>query len=339
MKLSGPVFTFANAAMAAALATCPRQSPEVLDQGIITLANASLLSQSTYQQPVTDYVVGYSGSDDAGLLVNHMFPKVMVAERFSYKVQPVGEALLADPNEDAISSASSQFKVISDTTTETDSSTVNRGLTMRVKKRDQVGDWLNKAALTLRRRIERNSAARGTALAVATGAATAVTWSAVTPDVGIRTLLQDSGAVSGLAPNRLVISGGLWSGRASAYSILNTPYAGMAAAQSPEAFEAMLGLPKGALLVTQARAEQPAVSGKNHVTGSLVAAFFAQDMISKDDPSVFKNFWSPTETGGGEWAVHVMEGPNGKYADVTVERYERLAVTASGLKKLAVSLS
>lgn len=339
MKLSGPIFTFANAAMAAALYSCPRHSAEQLDQGIITLANASLLSQSTYLQPVTNYVVGYPGNDDAALLVNHMFPKVMVGERFSYKVQPVGEALLADPNEDAISSASSQFKVVSDTSTETDSSTVNRGLTKRVKRQDQVGDWLNQTALSLRRRIERNSGARGVALAVATGSATAVNWSSVTPDAGIRTLLQDSGDTSGLAPNRLVLSGGLWSARASAYSILSTPYSGVAALQTPEQFEAMLGLPKGGLLISQARAQQPADTKKEKILGSLIAAFYAQENLAKDDPSVFKNFWSPCEQGGGEWAVHVMEGPNGKFADVTVERYERLAVTASGLKKLAVSLS
>ena len=78
---------------------------------------------------------------------------------------------------------------------------------------------------------------------------------------------------------------------------------------------------------------QSAPNQKSQIVGSSIYAFYAQNTISKDEPSNLKRFYTPTEDG----AFRVYCDEHAKYTDITVEHYSSIVATSSlGVRKLSV---
>ena len=79
---------------------------------------------------------------------------------------------------------------------------------------------------------------------------------------------------------------------------------------------------------------QTSPSAKAQIAGRNVYAFFAQNAISKDEPSNLKRFYTPSED-GAQFKVYCEE--TAKYTDITVEHYSSIVATSNlGVRKLTV---
>lgn len=317
----------------------PTYNVDVLKSGGICLANASLLTQGTYQKSLTDYIVGWKDPQNYNDLLDYIAPPVEVARRFDYKAAKNSEALLSDPTEDLVGS-DGNFKRILETSLEITAKTVNRGLTKRILKDDRVGNYRQNTIMALTARLNRNRLARAQLLQVAAATPTSINWGSSNttrdPDGDMQALFLAAGASSGLSPNRIYLGRDNWALRSNAYRASSAPYAGAAARMTPDELGALWGLPPGGLRVTDTRIQRPADATKKIVAGAYVFAFYSQPVIDVNDASNFKRFWSACPASGQELAVHVEEHPG--YDDITVECNELLAQTASeGVKSLVIT--
>ena len=69
--------------------------------------------------------------------------------------------------------------------------------------------------------------------------------------------------------------------------------------------------------------------------GNSLYAFFAHNVVSKDEPSNLKRFYTPMDEGS---AFRVYCDEHAKYTDITVEHYSSIvAASGLGVRKLKIT--
>lgn len=312
-----------------------------LEPGQLYAANSSRFTQAFYQEPLTQYAVGWTDGQQLDQVLEFIAPSVQVPHRFEYAEFANAEAFTSDANsDDDLRSIGGDFKRVRTTSTKTEARTYNRGLTMRIDVEEVEGmpNWREYYTGWLTQRLKRNAARRAWALAVAAATNAAKTWDASAgkdPDQDVLTarLLYRDGA--GVMPNRVIYTDGAWNKRGLAHRAQNTAGGFSSAQLSPADAKTVLMMDA---FVSEA-IYQSAAATKLGLQGSSDYAilFRGESGISRNDPSNFKNFWSPCPQSGQRYAVYVQ--PFGvKFFDITVEQYNLLKTTSTvGVRSLTVS--
>jgi len=309
-----------------------------LQPGQIYLANDAILTQQTFDEPLTTYAVGYKDPNNIEATLNFFAPPVLVPRRFTYKSWTQLEEFLTDPND--LRSIGSEFPTVVFTGSEVHAKTDNRGLRVRVDL-DEVADpdstlagglpaYQARIVEKLKRRILRNSLARVIALLSAGAVNSAKTWSSGSPDpdADVANAILAANTASGIRPNKVGFGDSAWLKRFTAYRGELT--AGSIA--SADYNEQKLGdLLMADVLVSRERSSATG-SSLSEIMGNLVFLFFTQG-TDLEDPSNIKRFVS-TPLGGTPIRVYVQQVTS-QLVDITVSQYEKAAITSAlGLSKL-----
>lgn len=314
--------------------------------GEIYLANESVFQQQYFDEPLTNYAVGWRDPNNIEATLEFFAPQVSVPRRFTYKEFTNVEEFLSDDTNEDLRAIGAEFPTVKYTGTETHSKTENRGLRIRVDL-DEVADpnsvlagglpaYQARAVEKLSRRLARNSLRRAVALLSAAATNTAKTWDTTAgknPDQDVRTDLITATTAIGMRPTRVGYGDTAWDKRSIAYGAQNTAagYASFALTMQQLASQ---------LMVDQVLCSKERYSAKGatkaEVVNNLVLMFLAQSGMDTEDASNIKRFVSPTE-GGGPLRVYVQQVTS-KLVDITVEKYERIAITSTlGIRQFTVS--
>lgn len=312
-----------------------------LDAGRFYAANSSRFVQAYYQEPLTQYAVGFKDELDLDALLEFGAPSVQVPHRFEYSEFPNVEAFISDANsDDDLRDIGGEFKRVRYTSSKTLARTYNRGLTMRVDVEEIEGmaNWREHFTGKLLQRIKRNTARRMYTGIVAASTNTAKTWDTTAgkdPDQDVLTARLAYKTLAGLMPNRAIYTDGAWNKRGIAHRAQNTAGGFASAALSPAEVKTVIMMDA----FVSNGVYQSDVATKTGLQGSseYVLMFMAAPGASRDDPSNFKNFWSPCPMSGQRYAVYVQ--PFGvKFYDITVEQYNLVATTSTlGVQRLTIS--
>ena len=303
--------------------------------------NADLITESSYQQALTDYAVGFREPDlDAEL--EFWAPMVPVAQRFEYATFDSAEEFLSDYLDDE-RPLKADFKEADYTSSKVEAATKNRGLQI-ILDLDQLrgrSNWEEFYTQKLLRRIKRNRLRRAVALLSAAATNTAKTWDTTAgkdPDQDVIVDLVTAADVAGVKPNRVGYGDTAWSKRALAHRAQSSAGGFASASLTPEALAAILGVEK--CWHSNARYTSSATA-KTQTVGALVIMFNASDNMDTEDPSNIKCFVSdgPPEEGGGPFQVY-SQRISAKRHVIAVGCYELLKITSnvSGtIRKFTVS--
>lgn len=307
----------------------------LLVPGSVCLANEARLTTATFSEALTAYAAGWSDKENLQETVNFIAPRTPVGRRFEYKKAKNAEAFLSEVDDERVIGA--DFKRVEYRGDTVNSKTKNRGLTIRLD-RDEMSGLMDeeRATALLLQRIKRNKLRRAITVILAAATDTPVNWgNAGTPDEDMREAVAAAQLSSGVYPNRGLIGLVAWNLRAQIYSAQDTAGAFAAMNNTPDQVGQKLGLEGFRSL---ASLYQSSPTAKTRILASLAVFFYAQDMMSKDDPSVVKEFVSSVD-GGGDTRVHREEiGP--KFLDITVEHYDSIEGTAGtgvGATKLTIT--
>ncbi len=302
--------------------------------GIIYAANENRFDAAHYSQPLTAYTAGWQDPNQLDLLLDFLAPPIPVGRRFEFKKGINKEYFLSD--DDDIRAIGASFKRIEVHGETVNEKTINKGLTLRVDHdeiADEGDDWRERRVNLLLKRLHRNELRRVVSLITAAASAANKTWNSTSnPDGDLRSILSTAADASGIRPNRIAIGEGPWDIRANVYEDKNMPYAGRAAQMTPEELAAKLGIEQ--IRILSAR-YQSSSSAKSKVLPNILF-FYAEDGLTKDEPSNIKRFITPTDS--GNYKVYIKE--HEKFTDLTVEHYSQAIVTSSlGLMKSTISTS
>lgn len=296
----------------------------------IAMANESSFNAGTYQEGLTAYVQGWSDTTPLKELVDYIAPPVPTARRFEFKNLLNAEAFLVEQDDErAIGSGFKRVQYHGETQY---GKTKNRGLTYR---KDMDDDTLSEEQIVklLTTRIYRGKLQRAITVLLALATNTAKVWdSTAQPDQDQRAAIAAAQLESGVFPNRGIIGLAAWNLRAAAYAPQENAGATAAYSLTPQQCGQMLGLQdmKACESLYQFSGTQ-----KKRILESMAVYFYAQDVISKDDPSHVKQFVSD----GDGLKVHKTE-EGVKFVDITVEHYEDIVGTADvGATKLTITAS
>ncbi len=301
-------------------------------RGVVCAANEARFTSAHFSEPLTAYSVGWSDPSDLAGLLDFVAPPIPVGRRFEFKKADNAEAFLSET--DDVRAIGAAFKRVEYTGTSVNEKTVNKGLTIRVDHDDVVGDdWAERYTTLLMQRLLRNELRRALTALDAAATSSSKTWDQTSnPDADLRAALTDAADSSGVRPNRLLFGEAAWNLRAEAYDAQDVGGALRLASLSPAELAAKLMLE--GVRVAGAR-YQDAATTKAGIVGSSVYAFYAQDGLTKDEPSNLKRFVTPAE-GGGNFRVYLEE--HSKFTDLSVEHYSTIVATSTlGVAELAVS--
>jgi hypothetical protein len=304
------------------------------DTDTITAANASRFDEAHYSEALTAYTVGWRDPSPLTQLLDFVAPVVPVGRRFEFKRADNAEAFYSES--DDIRATGAAFKRVEYSGQTVDAKTLNKGLTIRVDHDEAIGhDWQERYVQLLLQRLMRNELRRAMAALDAAAADTPVTWDASgNPDRDLRGALIQAASDSGIRPNRILLGESAWDLRSSAYEGQETAGAIGSVALSPEALARKLFV-EGVQVV--AARYQSTETFKAALVGAVAYAFYAQEALSKDEPSNLKRFVTPAED-GRLFRVYVEEST--KYTDLSVEHYSSVIATSDlGIQKLSVSAS
>lgn len=302
-----------------------------LRTGEIYAANEARFVTANYSEPLTGYLVGWKEPENLQQLLEDIAPIVPVPRRFEYKAATNAEAFLSEP--DDVRAIGSAFKRVSYTGSTVNESTLNKGLTTRIDKDEQLdGMEEERAAGRLTQRLLRNEIRRVLALIAAAATNAAKTWSAATnPDKDIRDAIKLAADASGIGANRVLYSEAAWLLRRDAYELQNTPAAGRAADKTPEQLAAQFMVDK--VTVSKARYQSTLTAKASVMTASTVLLYNALVGASKDDPSNVKRFVTPM---GVPFRVYRQESD--KWVDISVEHYSKGVITSTlGVRQITAS--
>jgi hypothetical protein len=330
----------ANAAEVRAVlagARLPDYDPNAqLRHGLLTTANASLFDSTHLSEAMTGYAVGWTdphGYDAASeFIAPSLMPGGELYEHFEY---PNAEAFLSDEAPDDLRPIGADFKTVDYTQSKTQREIPNRGLRMVVDydRVRRMPNWQQLYTGRLMQRLKRNAFRRKYALALAAGAAAALTWDAAggaDPDLDIAKQTKAAGDSSGISPNRALWGQAAKLLRFATYGATNTAKAMAGRMLSPEEASAKAGLQA---LVDESRVQNGA--SKAQIVGSKIILFSAYGM-SGEDPSNFKTAIGTTQQ-GGRYAVYVRQ-IGVKFWEITVETYEtEFCATTLGVRTLTIS--
>jgi hypothetical protein len=313
--------------------------------GEVYLANESVFTQQYFDEPLTNYAVGWRDPNNIEASLDFFAPSVPTPRRFTYKEWTNVEEFLAEGPNDDLRALYAEFPTVKYTGTETHARTDNRGLRIRVDM-DEVADvnsplaggvpaYQARIVDKLMRRLRRNSLRRAIALLSAAAVNTAKTWDSTAgkdPDQDVLSELVLAATASGIRPNRVGYGDTTWAKRVLAHRAQNTAggyaSAGLAVDQV------------GAFLNVMGYISRERFSDRGgplaEIVNNLVLMFFASPGADIEDPSNIKRFVSPTES-GGPYRVYVQQVTS-KLIDITVEHYELIKITSTlGIRKFTVS--
>ncbi len=309
--------------------------------GQVFFANDSMLVESAYSEPLTNYLVGWRDPNNIEATLEFFAPRVPVgARRFEWKAAVNAEEFLSEIVDDQ-RAIGADFKRIAYTGTDVTDKTLNRGLTYIADLDAVLGpNWQNEKAAKVKRRLLRNSLRRSVALIDAASVNVPYTWdksAGVNPDQDIRNDLVTAADISGIRPNRVAYGDGAFNLRMQAYGAQNNP-AGFLGYGSSAVDSLAASLMVDQVLVSKER-YQSAASAKSQILGNVAYSFFAVSGVDPEDPSNVKRFVTQfsEEQGGGFERVYVQQ-LSSKLVAITVEYYEKTVITyASGIRKQTIT--
>ena len=300
-------------------------------RGQIVAANDDRFGAAYYSEPLTAYTVGWRDPENLQAILDAAFPAVSVGRFFEYKAAKNTEAFLTETDDSRAIGASFKKVIYSGDTAL--GKTVNRGLTVTVDHDEVVGDgWREMYVGRLLQRLTRNELKRALAVVTANVTNAGKTWSSSTnPDGDLRAMLKLGADDAGVYANTILMGEGARNLRLDAYELQNTPYAGQAAAMDNARLASKLGVDR--IVDIKARYQSTATA-KAALLGAYVQSFIAMPGATKDDPSNFKRFTTPTAS--GPYRVYVVE--HEKTTDITVECYSNVICTSTlGVRQLTIS--
>lgn len=326
--------------------------------GQVFFANASRFIETYYNEPLTNYLVGWRDPNNIEATLQFLAPAVPVNRRFEWKAAVNAEEFLSEIVDDQ-RAIGADFKRVIYTATDVNDKTYNRGLSMIVDMDDTPGagaydgastpPWLQQRVAKLTRRLYRNSVRRAAA-AIAAAAVSAkagtYTWAPTpvnpdiippNPDGDVETELIAGTDLTGIRPNRVVYGDTAFLYRKLAYAAQNNP-AGYLGYQTDAEAAMAAQLQVDKVYISRER-YQTSDAAKAQIFGANVYAFFAEDGVDTEDPSNIKRFVSQfdEEQGGGLFRVYVQQ-ISSKLICISVEFYEKIVITyAGGIRNLAVA--
>jgi hypothetical protein len=311
---------------------------ERLAHGRVALANDTRLTESTFQEGLTAFAVGYKDPSDIQSMLEFVAPEVPVgSRRFEWKKATNAEEFYSEA--DDIRAIGADFKRVQFTGTDVTDKTHNKGLTIRVDL-DQVAEtpnWREVNTGRLLRRIFRNDFRRAITLLLASATNTAKTWDTTAlkdPDGDIMTALEAGADLLGFGLNRILFGQTAWRKRALSHRA-QTVAGGIASANrmTPSEVAELLGVDE--IRVSKERYSTSSTA-RTQVVAGYVIMFYAESGLGTEDPSNIKRFVSPVE-GGGKVRVYEQQ-VSAKLVDITVEHYSNIVATSTtGLQKITVS--
>lgn len=316
-----------------------------IQPGTVYLANESVFTQQYFDEPLTNYAIGWRDPNNIEETLEFFAPSVPVPRRFTYKSWTNIEEFLSEDSYEDLRAIGAEFATVKYTGSEIHARTDNRGLRIRVDL-DEVADpdsalaggiasYQARIVEKLKRRILRNSLRRAIMIISAGAINTAVTWNGTAgqdPDNEVLQQLVAASTQSGIRPNRVAWGDTAWSKRVLTHRAQNDAGGYASAGLTPEQV--------GMFLMTQAYVSRERFSaagaGLAEIVGNLVFMFYALAGQDTEDPSNIKRFYSVTDS-GGPWRVYVQQVTS-KLVDITVEHYELIKVTSLlGINQFTVS--
>lgn len=302
------------------------------------MANSSRFVEANFSEPLTQYALGWRDSGKLEQLLEFLAPRVPTTRRFEFAQAVNSDSFLSET--DDIRAVGGDFKRVEYTSTKATSTTLNKGLTIRVDM-DNVTEqpgWRELYTSRLMKRCLRNEARRAYALLSAAATTnTAKTWdttAAKDPDQDVMTQVIAFGDAVGLNPNRAVYGVTAWNKRRTSHRAQATAGGFAAAGMTPSEVAVYLGLDD--LFVSNERYALTLTTKGTVATTNLILLYLAESGMTNEDPSSIKRFVSPT-MGGTPFRVYEQQ-INAKLFDITVEYYSQIVVTSTlGLQKLTIS--
>lgn len=301
--------------------------------------NASLATETYFQQPLTDFAVGWRDAElDAEL--EFFAPEVPVSDRFEYAQADNAEEFLSDYLDDE-RPMKGDFKEVEYTETKVQARTYNRGLQITLDL-DQLrgrSNWEEYYTQKLLRRIKRNALRRAVALLSAAATNTSKTWDTTAgkdPDQDVMSELVTAADLTGVKPNRVGYGDTSAAKRQLAHRAQNTAGGFASAALTEAQVAAMLGV--DSVLFSKSRYTSSATA-RTQAVGNLVLMFNAASGMDTEDASNIKRFVSngSPEEGGGRFQVYSAR-LSAKRHVIAVGHYELTKITSTlGIRKFTVS--
>ena len=354
MKLSKPQVREILRAQSQALANIAAIEREPMAQaasgeikpGEIHLANESVFTQQYFDEPLTNYAIGWKDPNNIQDALEFFAPEVNVPRRFTYKEFTNIEQFLSEGTNDDLRAIGGEFPTVKYTGVETHARTDNRGLRIRVDL-DEVADpssalagglpaYQARAVERLKERLARNSLRRAVALLSAAAVNTGKTWDTTAgkdPDQDLLTDLVTGTTARGIRSNRVGYGETAWTKRGLSLRAQNTAGGYASAGLSPDAVAALLAVDEVHINRSRYSAAGAALT---EIVNNLVLSFFALKGADLEDASNIKRFVSPVE-GGGPLRVYVQQVTS-KLVDITVEKYESIKIVSTlGIRQFTVS--
>lgn len=299
----------------------------------IISANENRFSAGNYSEALTAFTVGWVDPENTAKILNFIAPPIPVGRRFEFKKSDNAQAFYSES--DDVRAIGAEFKRVSYAGESVNEKTINKGLTIRVDHDEVSGDdWQERYVQMLMQRLLRNELRRAVKAleTIAASDNSAKSWNAgANPDADIRNMLMLAADQSGVRPNRLLFGESAWDLRMTSLESQNSAVAFKGAAMAKDELAGKFMLDGCEVLSSR---YQSAPATKSKILADAVFAFFAQNTLSKDEPSNLKRFYTPTEEGG---AFRVYCDEHAKYTDITVEHYSSIVATSAlGVRKLTV---
>ena len=302
-------------------------------------ANASLLDQAYFSEPLTNYAVGFKDDADVDKALEFYAPAVPVSRKFTYGVFDNAEQFLTE--DDDARPIRADFREVEYTASKVNAATVNRGLQISVDldEIDGMPNWEEMYTQKLLRRIKRNSLKRAVALLAAAATNTAKTWDTTAgkdPDQDVLLELITAADLIGVRPNRVGYGDTSWSKRMLSHRAQSTAGGFGSSSLTPEALAGLLQV--DLVNVTSARYTASATA-RTQIVANLVLMFLAESGVDTEDASNIKRFISmgSGEQGGGQYQVY-SNRVSAKRHIIAVGHYELTKITSTlGIRKFTVS--
>ena len=299
---------------------------------LIHVANESKFHAAHFSEPLTAFSSGWKDPENLAEVLEFIAPAVPVSRRFEFKQANNAEAFLSES--DDLRAIGSSFKRVEYTGSSVNEKTLNKGLTIRVDHDEVHGDdWQERYVQLLIQRLYRNELRRAVAVLDQAALEQKVTWStASNPDADLRKAISESASISGVRSNRILFGEAAWDARAGAFESKENVAALRSADLTPPEVARKL-LADDAQVI---RARYQNRDGKNPIVPNAVYTYYAQNGVTKDEPSNLKRFVTLENSTSGPFRVYVEE--HAKYSDISVEHYSNIVVTSSlGIQKLLVA--
>ena len=301
------------------------------------LANDANFDASHLSEPLTEYMRGIPDTDGLQAMLDAIAPAVPVGRRFEYKQQNEKAILQQDADDDGdIREIGGDFKTVSSPGSKTDAATDNKGLAI-VLDNDQGGENTQVQQYyvsMLRNRLLRSDLKRTVALLTSNAVSSGTpNWGSANaardPDADLLTMVDESGDARGINPNIVVIGGTAALRRKLALRGSDKAGAFASGMMSYEDLAELLEVDK--VIPLRAR-YQSGANAKSKIAGSIAFSYYAQQGVTKDDPSNIKRF--VTMTTQGVFRVYIE--PVLKRTKIAVEHYSRIIATSTvGIRSVA----